>query len=88
MFKIKLICEGVPASVGQTAALDITDEFAHRPHHTHAVCSWNGSSLLLELENDFDENGLASMDEFSDAIAACIAESFDGNIRVASISSE
>jgi hypothetical protein len=38
------------------------------------------------LENDFDENGLASVDEFSDAISACVEEGFNGDIRIVSIS--
>jgi hypothetical protein len=41
---------------------------------------------VLELENDFDENGLASQDEFSDEISACISGGFDGDIRVESVS--
>jgi hypothetical protein len=86
MYKIKLACEGVPQKVGPAAALDITREFAFRPWQTYAHCSWDGSLLLLELENDYDENGLASQDEFSDAISACIVESFDGDVRIVSIS--
>jgi hypothetical protein len=40
--------------------------------------------LVLHAENDFDPEGLALMDEFSDAISACIAGGFDGDIRVLS----
>ena len=46
---------------------------------------WNGVALLLTAENDYDSDGRALMDEFSDAISACIAEGFDGDIRVASV---
>jgi hypothetical protein len=35
---------------------------------------------------NFDSNGLALMDEFSDAIAACITDGFEGGIDVVSIS--
>jgi len=38
------------------------------------------------LENDFDESGFASKDEFSDAISAYVTEGFDGEIRIISIS--
>jgi hypothetical protein len=34
--------------------------------------------------NDYDTNGLALLDEFSDALAACITELFDGKIYVVS----
>jgi hypothetical protein len=44
-----------------------------------------GLRLVLQADNDFDSNGLALMDEFSDAIAACIADRFDGGIDVVSI---
>ena len=86
MYKIKLICEGVPEKAGHNVALDITQEFALRTWHNRALCTRSGSSLVLELENDFDENGLASLDEFSDAISACISEDFDGDIRIESVS--
>ena len=38
-----------------------------------------------QADNDYDKDGAALTDEFSDAIAACIAESFDGSIRVESV---
>jgi hypothetical protein len=46
------------------------------------VCRWDGHVLILQAENDFDREGLALIDEFSDAISACIANGFDGNISV------
>jgi len=52
----------------------------------NARCEWDGSGLVLQADNDFDSNGLALMDEFSDAIAACIADSFEGGTDVASVS--
>jgi hypothetical protein len=86
MYKIKLACHGVPEHAGAEAAVDITREFAARPWQNYALCSWDGSSLLPELQNNFDENGLASKDEFSDAISARISEGFDGDIKVVNIS--
>ena len=62
--------------------IDIIEEFTHRPWHENAECRWNGAFLLLTAENDFDAEGLALMDEFSDAIAACIADGFNWSIRV------
>lgn len=85
MYKIIIACDGIPKEVGPTAAIDITEEFTHRPWHNNASCKWDGARLILQAENDFDSNGKALSNEFSDAIAACIAESFDGNITVESI---
>ena len=42
--------------------------------------SWN-----FAAENDFDSNGLALVDEFSDAISACIEGGFEGAIEILSI---
>lgn len=86
MYRIVLACKGVPTDVGAVAARDITEEFTHRPWHKNARCEWDGSRLVLQADNDFDSNGLALMDEFSDAIAACIAEGFEGGIDVVSVS--
>ncbi len=84
-YRITLRCDGVPVDVGPRAATDITDEFTHRDWHENVECKWDGASLLLTAENDFDAQGLALIDEFSDAIAACIADGFDGDIRVVAI---
>ena len=85
MYRVILGCEGVPASVGQEAATDITKEFAeHRQWHKNVKCSWDGKELLLEAENDFDNEGLALLDEFSDCIAAYVT-SFDGGLRIVSV---
>jgi hypothetical protein len=40
--------------------------------------------LILQSENDFDPNGVALMDEFSDAISANVEDGFNGDIRVQS----
>jgi len=39
----------------------------------------------LQAENDFDSEGLALMDEFSDCLSAYIAEPFDGEIKLESL---
>jgi len=84
-YRIELICDGVPASAGSAAAIGIKEEFGHRPWHENVQCVWNGAALLLTTENDYDSDVRARIDEFSDAISACIAEGFDGDIRVASV---
>lgn len=61
----------------------IQQEFGeHRTHHKNVVCTYTNGELVLTAENDFDPNGLALMEEFSDCISAYIAELFDGEIRV------
>jgi hypothetical protein len=72
MYRIILACNGVPAHVGAEAASDITEEFTHRPWHQNVRCEWDGSRLVLQVDNDFDSNGLALRDEFSDAISAML----------------
>src|SRR5690242_2887692 len=84
-YRIILACKGVPANAGAAAARDITEEFTHRPQHKNVTCGWDGSRLILQAENDFDPTGLALLDEFSDAISACIEEPFDGDINIVSI---
>jgi hypothetical protein len=37
---------------------------------------------MLSVENDFDRDGRATMDEFSDEISACIRGGFDGDLRI------
>ena len=85
MYRILLTCSGVPGTVGAAAANDIAEEFTHRPWHQNVQCSWDGSRLLLQADNDYDSDGSALTDEFSDAIAACITEGFDGSITVESV---
>jgi hypothetical protein len=84
-FKLTLTCDGVPKHLGPQAAVDITEEFEHRPWHRNVVCSWGGSLLTLKAENDYDSDGLALHDEFSDAISACISEGFNGKIQIVSV---
>ena len=85
MFRIVLTCGGVPKDVGAEAAVDITEEFTHRPWHQNVECRWDGELLTLQAENDFDTTGDALADEFSAAIAACIAPGFDGSIATVSV---
>lgn len=85
MYRVLLSCSGVPQTVGPTAADDIAEEFTHRPWHQNVQCQWDGFRLLLQADNDYDTDGSALMDEFSDAMAACIAEGFDGSITVESV---
>ena len=84
-FRVTLACDGIPANEAPQAATDIADEFHKRAQHQNVTCKWDGHSLLLQAENDFDDQGLALLDEFSDAISACVRTPFDGDIRIVSI---
>jgi hypothetical protein len=85
MYRIVLACSGVRADDALEAARDITEEFTHRPWHQNVRCEWDGPRLMLHAENDFDSDGRALGDEFSDAIIACVRDGFDGNIEVVSV---
>ncbi|HEX5222113.1 MAG TPA: hypothetical protein VFZ59_21300 [Verrucomicrobiae bacterium] len=85
MFRVTLICEGLPTNVGEVAARDITNDFMeHRPWHKRVSCEWDGARLILRAENDFDENGNATRDEFDDCITAYV-ELGDYETRVESV---
>jgi len=87
MFHVVLEC-GFPESAGpQQAALDITEEFLHRPWHQNVRCTWNGRALRLEADNDYHDKGLALLDEFSDAIVACVKDAEYSDMRVISVTS-
>jgi hypothetical protein len=83
-YRLTLTCDGVPPSAGGKAAIDITDSFRKRPWHRTANCAWDGESLILTAENDFDPDGRALMDEFADEISASIVGGFDGDLHVVS----
>jgi hypothetical protein len=85
MHRIVLACTGVPAGDGAAGARDIAEEFTHRTWHQHVTCEWDGSRLILQADSDFDSSGLALVNEFSDAISACISGGFDGDIQIVSI---
>ena len=82
-YRIALSCHGVPAALGPQAAQDITGEFAeHRDWHQHVQCTWDGSRLVLEAENDYDSEGQALLDEFADCICAYTPADFDFRVEV------
>ena len=85
MYRLLLVCRGVPAALGAAGARNINEEFTHRAWHKNVSCEWDGAQLVLRADNDFDKDGRALLDEFSDAISACIPGAFDGNIEVRSV---
>jgi hypothetical protein len=86
MFRVTLICSGLPLASGQEAALDISREFAeHRTWHARVTCEWDGTRLILISENDFDSTGQATLDEFGDCIAAFVPDPGESEIVIAAI---
>lgn len=71
----------------EQAALDITAEFHHRPWHKNVRCNWDGRALQLEADNDYDEKGLALLDEFSDVIIACVQDAAYSDMQIISVTS-
>lgn len=78
MFHVVLKC-GFPESWARA--------ILHRPWHKNVRCTWDGRALRLEADNDYDDNGLALLDEFSDAIVAYVKEAEYSDMRVISVTS-
>lgn len=74
-----LTCSGLTDSEANNAPADIVEEFGHRPWHQNVKCRWDGHWLWLEADNDYDADGKALLDEFRDAVVACVNAS--GTIR-------
>jgi len=85
MYRVVLASGCVTPDGAEQAARDVTEEFTRRPWHSNAKCEWDGVRLVLQADNDFDSNGLAFRDEFSDAISAYIKEPLDGDIEIVSV---
>jgi hypothetical protein len=84
MNRIVMVCSGVPPEIGPQAAEDITAGFRERPWHRNVICTWDGSVLRLEADNDYDPGGKALSDEFSDEICANTSASFSFEIKLES----
>lgn len=85
MYRIVLACSGIPSNEGLAGAEGIQEEFKHRSWHKNVKCEWNGAQLILQADNNYDSNGQALVDEFSDAISGCIPNAGDGDIEVVSV---
>ena len=72
MYRVHVACKGLTAKEGAPAPDSILEEFAHRPWHQNVRCEWDGQLLRLAADNDYDATGSALLDEFSDAVVACI----------------
>lgn len=84
MFRVSVICEGIKPASWPDALSDVAEEFASRDWHTIVDCRWEGSALILVAENDYDHDGEALADEFSDIVAACAPGTPGYRVRVLS----
>jgi len=85
MFKARVSCRGLTDGEGAPAATDILEEFSQRPWHSNVRCEWDSACLWLEAENDYDADGSALLDEFSDAVVACVKASGTLSFAVESV---
>jgi hypothetical protein len=80
IFKIKLSTGDIDPAFGQTAATDIQNAFReHRGWHQDVACQYEDGKLVLTALNDFDDNGYALLDEFSDCLSAFLPAAALGN---------
>lgn len=68
--RITVSCEGIPPEQWPEAVSDIREEFHSRQWHHIVDIRWSGDTLLMTAENDYDLDGAALADEFSDTVAA------------------
>lgn len=81
MYRIELSCDGIAPADGEVAARDIEQEFRdHRQWHQDVRCRFENGILVLTARNDFDETGMALLDEFGDCLSAYLAE--HGEVRL------
>lgn len=67
---------------------DIREEFGNRQWHHVIDIRWLGQTLLLTAENDYDSNGEALADDFSDTIAAYAPGTPGYSVRVVSVAKQ
>ena len=72
MFEIVVSCKGISERAALASLDDLVQEFAERPWQSVVTCQWNDDRIILRARNDYDSTGQALLDEFSDAICACV----------------
>jgi hypothetical protein len=85
MFRITVSCDGIPPGEWPEAISDVREEFSSREWHHVFDIRWLGQALLLTVENDYDANGEALADEFSDTIAAYAPGTPGYSVRIVSV---
>jgi hypothetical protein len=88
MFRIIVSCDGITPEEWPEAMSDVREEFATRHWHRIIDIRWSGRTLLLTVENDYDADGEALADEFSDTIAAYAPGTPGYSVRVVSVAGQ
>ena len=70
---VTVSCSGLSDAEGRAAVADVAEEFASRPWQRDVRCEWVAGTLRLTATSDNDFNGEALLDEFWDAVIACVA---------------
>jgi hypothetical protein len=70
VFRVTVKCERIASAAWPDALEDVRAEFRDRPWHNIVDIRWSGDVLLFIAENDYDSDGEALADEFSDTVAA------------------
>ncbi len=85
MFRITVVCGGLTDAEGTGAVADVLEEFSRRPWHQQVECIWAEATLSLSASNDYDRTGQALLDEFGDAILACLSPAGAIRSKVAAV---
>lgn len=72
MYRITIACRGLCDDDGREGPAAILEEFENRPWHTDVTCAWADGVLRISATNDDDHNGQALLDEYGDAVMACV----------------
>jgi hypothetical protein len=86
MYRVTVSCEGNAPIDWPDAPADVAAEFASRQWHQFVDCRWEGSTLFLVADNDYDDDGEALADEYSDTVAAYAPGTPGYRIRITSVS--
>jgi len=85
MYRITVACLGISPDDWPDAISDVNSEFADRLHHRIMSVNWLGADLVVVAENDYDSDGEAFADEYSDTVAAYAPGTPGYSIRIVSV---
>jgi len=85
MYRATVICTGLTDFEAREAVVDMLAEFSERPWQEKVECEWRDGVLRLSAQNEVNDNGLALLDEFGDAINAYVNYSGEIHLEVESV---
>ncbi len=72
MYRVTVVSMGLTEAQLVMAVPDMLAEFAERAWQMDVRCEARNGALRLSALNDFDSSGQALLDEFADAVMACV----------------